>query len=161
MLSCAIHKWFFAKNQMSVAVIGNFMAFFQNAANETVIVFCTALVIAMNVRIMVKFDTAPCSTADFTGFIRIVCAGITDHIKAASGAVFFHCVEQNIRQWLSVKPIRRCRHSHRTIIERHRANALAGFDTLDTACISYGMLFDRCDKLFDDSFSLLTEFYNQ
>jgi len=104
--ACAVYKRFLAENDVPVAVIRDLVPFGKHTADEAVIMLRAALLVAVNVRVMVKAHAAPRGAAELAGLVGVVGARIADDVKAAARAVLRQRIEQDVRKRTAVKPIR-------------------------------------------------------
>ena len=98
--------WQAAAPRLMAASRSEFLTLGEHAADEAVVVLRTALLVAVNVRIMVKAHAAPRGAAELAGLVGVVGARIADDIKAASGTILRQRIEQVVRKRTAVKPIR-------------------------------------------------------
>jgi len=102
----AVHERLLAENDVPVAVVRDLVALGEHTADEAVVVLRAALLVAVNVRVMVKAHAAPRGAAELAGLVGVVGARIADDVKAAARAVLRQRVEQDVRKRTAVKPIR-------------------------------------------------------
>ena len=139
-------------------MVRDLVALGEHAADEAVVVLRTALLVAVNVRVMVKAHAAPRGAAELSGLVGVVGARVADDVEAALCAVLRERIEQHIRQCFAFKAVGRCGKAHRAVVKRHRADALARLHALDAARVADVVLFRGRDDLLDDLLSLFAEF---
>lgn len=154
----AVHKRLLAENDVPVAVVRDLVALGEHAADEAVVVLRTALLVAVNVRIMVKAHAAPRGAAELAGLVGVVGARIADDVKAASGAVLRQRVEQDVRERAAVKPVRRRGQAHRPVVKRHGADAPGRLHALNAPGVADIVFFCGHDEFLDDLFALFPDF---
>lgn len=109
----AVHERLLAENDVPVAVVRDLVALGEHAADEAVVVLRAALLVAVNVRVMVKAHAAPRGAAELSGLVGVVGARVADDVEAAARAVLRQRVEQHVRERPAVEPVRRRGQAHR------------------------------------------------
>ena len=153
-----VYKRFLAENDVPVAVVRDLVALGEHTADEAVIMLRAALLVAVNVRVMVKAHAAPRGAAELAGLVGVVGARIADDVKAAARAVLRQRVEQHVRERPAVKPIRRRGQPHRPVVKRHGADAPGRLHALDAPGVADIVLFCGHDEFLDDLFALFSCF---
>ena len=154
----AVHERLLAENDVPVAVVRDLVALGEHAADEAVVVLRAALLVAVNVRVMVKAHAAPRGAAELAGLVGVVGARVADDVEAAARAVLRQRVEQHVRERPAIEPVRRRGQAHRPVVKRHGADAPRRVHALDAPGIADIVFFCGHDELLDDLFALLSYF---
>ena len=119
-----------------------------------------APVVLVDVGVVVILYAAPVGLAGLSGHVRVVLAGVPDHVKGPLGVVLGQGVQQDVGQGPSVKFIRAGWQVHRPIVKGHGHHPLAGLDALDAAGVA-DMVFLLRQEFFQHAFACLPGFHDQ